>query len=804
MPRVTSVVAFGLVAAATVSLGAAPLPQRTVGVVFDASSTHAGDGSPTHEDLLVRVVDETEALVDDEFTVRFPPGKRRFGAWSIDGINDALDSLLTDPGVDVVLALGPFATAAAMSRTSLPKPVLAPIVIDREVQGAPRRGDASGVRNLNYVTLPLSIRGQLSRFREIVGFESVTFVFDGHMTELLPEVPTRVFEIARELNLRARAIPLTTDAAPLSEQIRGEEGAVVVFPLPRFDEPEIGRVFEAINQARLPSLTFLSDRLLGEGALLSLTTGTNLDRLARRVALNLQRVLLGEDAGALPVVLEQEERLTVNMATARKIGWHPTWDTLVRAELVEERPTDVDRRWTLEDAGREAIRANRLLQSRRHEVAASEWDVDAARASLRPRIEAQARAVKVDEDRAAASFGQQPEQALSAKLQLRQLLWSSRAFGNVAVQEHLQASRAAALEVTTLDVALQASRAFLDVLRARTAYRIRRENVRLTEDNLRLADRRQELGVSGPADVYRWRSELASDRQEAISALQSLQLARISLNRLLHRPPEEEFVALTPEIPDDGAVVRDGALGESLADPWSFRLFRDFMVEEGLQRSPELKEIDQAILAAKAAVTLARRDFWSPDLSLVGEAAKRLAESGAGSDGLSLPLGFASPDDTEWSVALSASIPLYAGGARSAEHERTRQTLRSLEQRREAVREQVDQRVRAALLDALSSASGIRLSAEAASAAKKNLELVRDAYSQGVISILGLLDAQNASIVADQVASNAVFDFLRDMAEVDRATSNFDFLRSQTDRSERDARLEEYRNRAAEGPGFAR
>ena len=76
---------------------------------------------------------------------------------------------------------------------------------------------------------------------------------------------------------------------------------------------------------------------------MALAEETNLPRLTRRVALNVQRTLLGEDPGTLPVMLEQESRLTINMATAREIGWYPTWDLLTEAKLINEEEEDIAR-----------------------------------------------------------------------------------------------------------------------------------------------------------------------------------------------------------------------------------------------------------------------------------------------------------------------------------------------------------------------------------------------------------------------------------------------------------------------------
>ncbi len=83
-------------------------------------------------------------------------------------------------------------------------------------------------------------------------------------------------------------------------------------------------------------------------------------------------------------------------------------------------------------------------------------------------------------------------------------------------------------------------------------------------------------------------------------------------------------------------------------------------------------------------------------------------------------------------------------------------------------------------------------SAQAASAANRNLELVADAYGEGVVDILRLLDAQNQALVAELSAANAVYTFLFELMSVQRASGNFDYLGTAADRDEYLIQLKEY------------
>ena len=109
-----------------------------------------------------------------------------------------------------------------------------------------------------------------------------------------------------------------------------------------------------------------------------------------------------------------------------------------------------------------------------------------------------------------------------------------------------------------------------------------------------------------------------------------------------------------------------------------------------------------------------------------------------------------------------------------------------------SVSERIEQRVRAALHVAGSSYASIGLAREGADAARNNLELVSDAYSQGLVSIIELIDAQNAALVADLGAATAVYDFLVDWVEVERAVGRFSLFMTADERSEFFVRLEAF------------
>ena len=124
-------------------------------------------------------------------------------------------------------------------------------------------------------------------------------------------------------------------------------------------------------------------------------------------------------------------------------------------------------------------------------------------------------------------------------------------------------------------------------------------------------------------------------------------------------------------------------------------------------------------------------------------------------------------------MGVSATLPLFNGGALRAERARSEVQLDELRVTRRAAAERIELRLRSVLFRAGASYAGIELAADAADAARRNLALVADAYEQGAVSILDLIDAQNAALVAEQSAATARYDYLIDLMDVHRASGRF-------------------------------
>ena len=564
-------------------------------------------------------------------------------------------------------------------------------------------------------------------------------------------------------------------------------------------ETETGVRVRSSTGTSLPSFSFLGVEEVERGILVGLNPETFWVRLARRVALNVQRILLGEEAGSLSVAIEYGERLTLNMGTARAIGISPPWEIITEAEAINDLPEE-GRRLTLAEAVRGALDANLDLAVEDRIVAAGSKNVGLARSALLPQLDVSALTTFIDADRAEASVGSQPQRTLVGGVTATQLLYSEPAWANLTIQDDVQLSREAQQDALRLDIISEVATAYLNVLRANTFERIQRENLRLTRANLERARVRRTIGAASPAEVFRWEREIARGRSASIQANSQRNVAEMALNQVRHRPLEEPFSTVEVGLDDPSWLTGDTRFFDYFRDRAIFRVFRTFMTREAIAAAPELEGLAAVIDAQRRVQSSTSNSFWAPTVALQANLTGRFAEGGAGRQfSPQLPPGapdlsglFPQANDVNLSLGLNVSLPVFSGGRRFFGRSQSFEELTRLEVQQAAVRERVEQRVRTALHFAGSSYAGIRLAREGADAARNNLELVGDAYSQGLVSIIDLIDAQNAALVADLGAATAVYDFLVDWVEAERAVGRFSLFRTAAERDDFFDRLEDF------------
>ncbi len=732
-----------------------------IGTVTDGVMEHASWSPELFKKELL-------ALTQADFDVRFPEAKQLDGGWSAQGIAAVHKQLQDDPEVDMVLAVGYVSSAIAAQQQPLHKPTFAPFIMDAELLGVVGESGGSGVRNLNYLSSGANFVRDLQVMNSVAQCHNIAVFLGEADYEAQPGLINRAHEVTMAAGVELQFIQFRGANDNPAQRLSPAIDCVVVSGQGQLSTPAMKVVIETLIEKRLPSYSLLDAGLVEQGLLMAEAPPTNWRRLARRNALNMHEVIHGGLAEDQPVTMEEKRRLIINMATARAIGISPRFNLLDDAVQIHEQPQPRGRLLTLASVAEEAVAANLDLLAASQGLEVGQSVVEQAEAGLWPQLHARVGHQRMNDDSSAVVSGAAAEQSTSAAIVLNQLIYSDAVKANVSIQQSLQQNRQALKQQLELDIIQEASVTYLNLLKAQTFLQIRRENMELSRTNLELARDRQKIGVANPAEVYRWESQLATSRQVLLEAAAQLNQSRDALNRLLHRPLDEPFIAEPATLDDPRLIVSRKELFDYVNNDRAYQLLGEFMLKEGVEKAPELYALDALLSASQRELSANRRAYWHPTVSFQGEVSRVLDEQRLA--------GLPDEDRTDWSVGVNLSLALFEGGGRSAKVAGSRMNVRQLQTQRDATRKRVEQRIRVALHEIGASYPSIQLSKDAATAAKKNLDLVTEAYSRGVVSILDLLDAQNAALIAEETATNAVFDFLIDLMNLQRGACGFDFF----------------------------
>ena len=442
-----------------------------------------------------------------------------------------------------------------------------------------------------------------------------------------------------------------------------------------------------------------------------------------------------------------------------------------------------------------ALERNHGLLAGAQRVVAGEAQVREARSELLPQMNLSVRGTQIDEDRAEASFGRDPEYQSVGSLSLDQILYSDEASSRYRVEQLLQAARQHEQEALVLDTVLATATAYLNLLRSEALLGIERENLTLSESNYARARNRLELGVANRAELYRWQTTKANAQARVVNADAAVKRARIELNRTMNQPLGNQYHAVTPSLDEPYFLVSAPAIRDALATPESRPRLREFFVEETLRGAPELKRLRSEMQAHDRRITAAGRKFYLPTLSASAGLDQEFSRRGAGQE----KLQFQSPDgqfggdtdDTEWQVGLEANLPIYQGGARLADQDRLRAEADELQLRYDDTLTGLRAQVMQQAFAAEASFDAIGFARTAAEAGGQNLELVIEAYERGAVPVIDVTDAQTSALISEQNAANALYDFLIDYLKLQRFTGQLDLISSDDDREAVRQRLEE-------------
>jgi outer membrane protein len=754
-----------------------PRPLR-VAVVLD------GPLQPEWKRLFLRIQKETTLLLDGVRAVSFAAEKTVDCQWDPKKIRATLDQMLADPDVDLVLAMGSLGALDVARRKKLSKAVLAPLAVDPVFSGLPRdkSGKRSGKKNFSYLVYSSSFLEDLQTFKRLTRAKTQHVLVDRLMKKWMPALST--------LSAKAKKIGVTLSLVPVDDQAKAalsaipkDAKAIYLMPLPRLDDRERVALLSGLRARRLPTFSATGRAEVERGALATQQRGVDMLRAARRTAINIERVVRGEDPKTFSIHLTRRRKLLLNMTVARAIGWAPDWRVLVYAEKIGLAATKRGPKMTLTDVVRDALSRNWDVLAASKGLQVQQHRVRAARAGFYPQVDFAFSHQTIHKELAETSNGTQPWHQGKLAGQLKQFVFVEPVMANLTIQKHLRRGQKADVRRVRLDVASNAALAFLDLLKAQANFEIQRNNARVTDENLERAQVRKQVGSGGPSDVYRWQSQLATDRNNTVLAQTLVANSRVQLNQLTRRPQTRRISAVAPPIWDPTLIPGGKDIRPFVDTPQKFAGFSAFVVEQGLASSPELAQLRAQIKAKEREQLSKARALWLPSVQLSGELSYIPYRKFTDVEPVNIPgiptpieLSFPRAPRFQWFIGLGLTLPVFTGFRQTQEREKASAELEQLRRSYQSIKLKIEAQLRVALNEVRARSATLFFTRISQRAARKNYRVVRDAYARGVASTVRLLDAQNAALATSLAAASAGYDFQASLVRLQRATGHLHLL----------------------------
>ncbi len=389
-----------------------------------------------------------------------------------------------------------------------------------------------------------------------------------------------------------------------------------------------------------------------------------------------------------------------------------------------------------------------------------------------------------------AAMGQRGAFTLIGSASLKQVIFSESVYANIAINKLLADNKRFYDEQTVLDIVANMSGAYIRLLFSKCNLLIQSENINATMQNLQMAKAKEEAGQSGISDVNRWTSELNINKIKFNDAYTVFRTNMYQINQQLNSTIDNSI-----NVPDSNSIDKTILLNQELLtkifeNPILTEKYASFIIEEMKTNSPEIKQLMAIARVIERKNTLYKRQWYIPEIALMGSADQAFIR-----EGTILPPNMPvppPPDDMTYNLGISLKIPIFQGGKANAEMNKSVIEMDKINYQKEELNNTLETGVRTNVQKLRTSYLELELSKNAATAAENNFKLVQDAYFQGAVNLIQLIDAQNIMTRTKLMADIAYYQYIMDFIQVQRLQGKFIFLSSEDEQKAYTNKLQEF------------
>ena len=292
------------------------------------------------------------------------------------------------------------------------------------------------------------------------------------------------------------------------------------------------------------------------------------------------------------------------------------------------------------------------------------------------------------------------------------------------------------LELARQQRVLEVTTAYFNALRTKRLADIAAQTVAESEEQRKLIQARIDEGDAAPIDIYPVDVQLANARLNKLQAENNARVAGSALRNTIGLDRGPELRLIDVQGPSDETQSLDECLTRALSD------------------RPEIVRSVAQVDSSRAGVSLAKLQ------------ALPVLTANAGYDRGLGGIGY----DSQWSVGVGLTMSIFDGGATAAGITSAKAKLDSLVLRDGQVRKDIATEIEEAYLNLTSAFERLAASKPNVDLARKNLEVAREKYRQGLGIPLEIVTAQVSYADAQASHAQALYDCYVARAQLDKAT----------------------------------
>ncbi|MEJ2113651.1 MAG: TolC family protein, partial [Flavobacteriaceae bacterium] len=734
---------------------------------------------------------ETEiiAVVGEDAEIRFSKDNRLINNFDLNLARQNYNKLLSNE-VDIIIAFGSTNNTVLTNLESYEKPTILFGSINKELINKPPFNSSETIENFTMIAAVQDYEEDLKALHEITSAKHVGVIVENSYMNA-SDIENTFNGFKNDLDFDTEIVPFES----LEDRISKVDGFDAIYLLGSFylNSDEVSRLAKVLIDKKIGSFATTPLYNTEQGLLATNHNESEIDQFFRRIALNVEAIVVSDEFYSASSVLDMERNLTINFNTADKLGIPLRYSLMATTNLIgNSAKIYADKTYSLVDAMREAISENLQLKVSSQDTLLAEQDVRLAKSNYLPDVFVSASGAYIDPDLAEVSNGQNPEVSTSGNITLNQTIFSEVSNANISIQKSLQQAQKESYNSESLNTVFNVSTAYFNALILKSNYIIQNRNLELTKRNLRIAEHNFEAGQSSKSDVLRFKSEASQNTQTMLESFNRLMQGFNVLNELLNNP-------IDTKIDVEDAELKEGLfsnynykrLGVFLDDPSLRKPFIDFLVQEAMSNAPELKLLDYNLKASQRSERLYGSGRFLPSIALQGQYNHEFSRSGVGTE---YPPLFNALPDGFYNVGVNVSLPIFNQNKQNINKQKASVQIDQLNTSIESLKLSIQKNINDAVLQLINQIANIELSRVFEETAKEALDLTQTSYANGAVNIVQLLDAQNNYLQAQLASSNATYNYLISSMQLERSLGTFFLLQTDEERQEFISRFLEYTN----------